>query len=281
MHDWCVAPLLYLLAPTLVIDLFIGKRDKQFSIMAIIAMILYSIATVSRAIWSFLILYALCIMIICRGKYQLPNRVRKWIKKIPILVFVLFLVIIFITQQRSDNSEANILLNMYAYLSGGITLMDIYLQSSISNIYTYGFFSLYGFLQPIFFILNFFHILSYPQPIYDVLQIKDILEIYIPISDHITMNAYSTLFYNFYLDFRIIGIIMGSLIFGFICMKFYRNFKERGDFKNLVIYMILIQFMIFSMARMYTSLTTRALTFVWIIIMFKQSSDGGLYTNKY
>lgn len=276
LHDWCVAPLLYLLAPTLVIDLFIGKREKQFSIMAIVAMILYSVSTVSRAIWSFLILYAICVMIICKGKYQLPKKVKKWIRRIPIFIVILFLIIVFITQQRSADSEANIILNMYAYLAGGISLMDIYLQSPISNMCTYGFFSMYGFVQPIFFVLNYLHILDYPQAILDTIQIKDALEVYIPISDHITMNAYSTLFYNFYLDFRIVGIFIGSMIFGLICMKMYRNFKQRQDFKSLAIYLILVQFIIFSMARIYTSLTTRALTFIWILFMFRNSLDGGL-----
>lgn len=59
-------------------------------------------------------------------------------------------------------------------------------------------------------------------------------------------------------------------------MKMYRNFKQRQDFKSLAIYLILVQFIIFSMARIYTSLTTRALTFIWILFMFRNSLDGGL-----
>lgn len=276
IHDWFVAPVIYLLAPTLIVDIFIGKRDKKLSILSICAIVLYSLSTVSRAIWSFLILYSLCILIICRGKYQIPKKIKKWIKKIPIIVVLLFLIIIYITQQRSEDSDAKVLLNMYAYLAGGITLMDIHLHSFLADIRTFGLFSTYGFVQPFFFFLRIFNIMDYPQALLNVSIIKENLEIFVPISDNITMNAYSTLFFNFYSDFGVAGIVIGSLIFGYICMRIYRNFKLYRDFKSLVIYLVLIQFMIFSMARIYTSLTTRALIFVWIIFFFKRSKTGGI-----
>lgn len=280
IHEWFVAPIIYLLAPTLIVDIFLGKRDKKMFILSICAIILYSISTVSRAIWSFLILYSLCILIICRGKYQIPKKIKKWIKKIPIFVVLLFVIIIFITQQRSEDSEVKIFLNMYAYLAGGITLMDIHLHSFLANIHTFGLFSTYGFIQPIFFFLKIFKIMDYPQALLNVSTIKDNLEVFIPISDNITMNAYSTLFFNFYSDFGVEGIILGSLIFGYISMRIYRNFKLYRDFKSLVIYLVLIQFMIFSMARIYTSLTTRALIFVWVIFFFKRSKTGGITLSR-
>ena len=193
---------------------------------------------------------------------------------------LLFVIIIFITQQRSEDSEVKIFLNMYAYLAGGITLMDIHLHSFLANIHTFGLFSTYGFIQPIFFFLKIFKIMDYPQALLNVSTIKDNLEVFIPISDNITMNAYSTLFFNFYSDFGVEGIILGSLIFGYISMRIYRNFKLYRDFKSLVIYLVLIQFMIFSMARIYTSLTTRALIFVWVIFFFKRSKTGGITLSR-
>lgn len=45
-------------------------------------------------------------------------------------------------------------------------------------------------------------------------------------------------------------------------------------------YLVLIQFMIFSMARIYTSLTTRALIFVWVIFFFKRSKTGGITLSR-
>ena len=128
---------------------------------------------------------------------------------------------------------------------------------------------MYGFLHPIFFVTNRLHILSYPKSFTNAKLVKDNLETFINLSPEISMNAYATLFYDFYIDFGWIGIAIGSYDFGFICMKAFNAYENRGDTRSLVLYLILFQFILFSVARIYTVYPTRALSFIWMIFMFR------------
>ena len=55
-------------------------------------------------------------------------------------------------------------------------------------------------------------------------------------------------------------------VFGFICMKAFNAYENRGDTRSLVLYLILFQFILFSVARIYTVYPTRALSFIWMIL---------------
>lgn len=166
------------------------------------------------------------------------------------------------------DTEADIFTNMYAYITGCMPLLTLHLDEVTSSIRTYGAMSLNGFLYPMFFVLNYLHILSYPDAFVDAQFVKNSLEVFMPLSPHITMNAYVTLFYYFYIDFGYFGIALGSFVFGYLCMKSYKYWKQNGDIRSLVIYLILMQFIVFSVARIYTGLSTRALSVVWLLLLF-------------
>ena len=82
------------------------------------------------------------------------------------------------------------------------------------------------------------------------------------------------LFYYFYIDFGYFGIALGSFVFGFLCMKSYKSWKRNGNVRSLVAYLILIQFIVFSVARIYTGLSTRALSLVWLFLLFRKVRIG-------
>ena len=48
---------------------------------------------------------------------------------------------------------------------------------------------------------------------------KDNLETFINLSPEISMNAYATLFYDFYIDFGWIGIAIGSFVLDLYVLK--------------------------------------------------------------
>lgn len=273
IHDDFVAPWVYLIAPTVAVDLILGNRNKRFILLSLIAMIFYSISSVSRAIWGFLILYLLIILAAFLHRKNISPKVKKWLRRIPIFALILFGIIIAITKSRSETSQVNLLYNMIAYLTGGIRLFDIHLQEPIADIRTYGFFSTYGFIYPVFFLLNYVGILKYPPVFTDIAYIKQQLEVFVTLSDHVRMNAYCTLFFNFYNDFGVFGIFLGSLIFGYFCMLAYIYFVRKKNVRTFVCYLILIQFMIFSMARIYTIYTTRALSLVWLLVLLPKEGN--------
>ena len=268
LYSFVVSPLIYLIVPAIFTELFVGKRKVSSMILSFTAMITYSIATVSRSLWAFSIIYIISIVLLYKRKYVVPEKVKKVMKVAPIIIILLCIIINKITIMR--NNEADILTNAYAYISGALPLFSIHLEEEISNIRTYGMLTFYGFLNPIFFILNYLHIMPYPKAFLDAKLVKDNLETFISISPHINMNAYATLFYDFYIDFGVIGIAIMSFLFGMVCMKSYKYFQEQNDQRSLVLYLILLQFIIFSVARIYTCYATRALTLVWLPVLFKK-----------
>ena len=64
LHDCIIAPLMYLIVPTLFAELLVGARNKKFILLSLIAMTCYSISTVSRAVWAFSVLYILFIVLL-------------------------------------------------------------------------------------------------------------------------------------------------------------------------------------------------------------------------
>lgn len=269
IYSFIVSPLIYLIVPTVVTEVLSGKKRKIPIILSVVATLTYSIATVSRAVWAFAIIYIVAIALLFRKRFTLSKRQKRILRMAPLIIIVLALIINKITTMR--NSEADIFVNAYAYFSGCMPLLSVHLKEIISNTRTYGMLTLYGFLNPIFFLMNRLHILSYPVAFKNAKLVKDNLEAFIALSPSINMNAYATLFYDFYIDFGMIGIALGSFIFGFICMKAFNSYKRKGDTRSLVIYLILLQFILFSVARIYTIYATRALSFIWIIPMFKKS----------
>ena len=268
IHDFIVGPCMYMLAPLIPIDLFLGRKNRMFLGLSFLAMVTYSLSTVSRAIWAFSILYLAIVLVIFMRNRTLPRSVRRFLKLIPLFIAFLFLIILLITRSRSESSQVDLFYNMFAYLTGGLKLFDLHMQEPIAEIRTYGFFTMYGFIYPVFFVLNYLGIRLFPGIFEDISAIKQSLETFVRISPHIRMNAYCTLFFNFYNDFGIFGIFLGSFLFGYFCMLAYTYFIRKKNTSSFACYLILVQFMIFSMARIYTIYTTRALSLVWLFLVF-------------
>lgn len=271
VYSFIVSPLIYLIVPIIITEIFQGKKKWFSLILTILAMLTYSIATVSRAIWAFSIIYVVSTFFLMKKNQILTIKQKKIAKFVPIIVIILALIINKITNLR--NSEADIFINAYAYIAGCMPILSIHLEETISQIRTYGMLTLYGFLNPIFFVTNYLHLFSFPEPYTNAKLVKDNLETFFSIAPNINMNAYATLFYDFYIDFGWIGIAIGSFGFGFLCMKAFNLYKHRKDTFSLVLYLILLQFILFSVARIYTVYATRALSLIWIFIMFKRAKE--------
>ena len=80
--------------------------------------------------------------------------------------------------------------------------------------------------------------------------------------------------YYFYIDFGYFGIALGSFVFGFYVWSLINLGNEMENVRSLVAYLILIQFIVFSVARIYTGLSTRALSLVWLFLLFRKVRIG-------
>lgn len=268
IYEIIIAPVAYLIAPILVAEILIGKKKKNMIIINIMTIVLFSISTVSRSILSFLIIYLVFgTMLVNKNNKKKISRRTKF--KFVFLIILMVVIIYKVTMLR--NSESDLFKNIYAYIAGALPLLSLQLHNSnTSSIRTHGMMSLFGFLYPFLLFLNYTGIFKYGETYNNVKYIKDSTEIFKSIGDGINMNAYTTLFYNFYIDFGLVGVIVGSLLFGMVTINSYKRFIKNRDPKRLVIYLILIQFILFSVARIYTIYPTRALSLVWVHLLYNR-----------
>lgn len=264
-YTYIVSPFVYLAAPTAIVDFLILKKSRLFVITTIIYVVLFAIVTVSRNILIFSIIYFIFTIIIYKKQFKLPRVVMKNIKKVPLVIVSLIVGVASITLLRKE--DAVFLKEAYVYLTGAIPSLSIRLEEPISELRTYGFLSIRGFTRLFFITLNNLG-LDYPEVYLRAEDIMDNLEIFIPIGEDINMNAYATLFYNFYIDGGIVGVILLSATLGYICRRAYESVKYNINIRNTVFYLLIIQQLLFSVARIYTVFPTRALPFLLILLMF-------------
>ncbi|MFS0647150.1 O-antigen polymerase [Siminovitchia sp. 179-K 8D1 HS] len=271
IYTYIIAPLVYLAVPIAIVDYLVEKKNKLFVITTFIVIILFSIVTVSRNILVFSVIYFIFTSMIYRKQYAFSKVIKKNLKKAPVIIILAVLGIATITLLRK--ADANFLKEAYVYFVGALPSLTIRLGEPYADFRTYGMLSTRGFTRLIFIVLDNLGI-HYPESYLRAQEIMDNLEGFIPIGNDINMNAYATLFYNFYIDGGLIGIVLFSALLGFICRKAYQGVKYNINIRNSVFFLLVIQQLLFSVARIYTVYPTRALPFLLILIMFVKVKKG-------
>lgn len=274
IYTYIIAPIIYMEAPMLIVMIYNKKyRYKRLVILLLINFGLFSVMTVSRNLMSFLVVYFIVGFFIF-NKHKDPkvrNSIKKFKKFIPLVILILIAAIWKISTLR--NTEENILETLYIYMVGGLPSLEYRIDHYSYPTYTFGLYTLRGFIRPI---LMVFHIFGFGDPsIYQtVVQIASDCELYVPIGTNVRMNAYATIFYSLFRDGGYIGIIIGSLLFGWLMKISYNSMKRRDDLRSYVIYFLIIQQIFFSMARFYFVFPTRAFSYVWAFILLSYSEKN-------
>lgn len=103
----------------------------------------------------------------------------------------------------------------------------------LSDSYSYGFASVFGFVHPFLYVienLNGNGMPTFFSNIYN--NIQNTFNIWIPIGNTLNANAYTSIFWYLYYDGRIIGIILGMLIFGMVaCLTYNRAYDSNNPQK--------------------------------------------------
>ena len=85
-----------------------------------------------------------------------------------------------------------------------------------------------------------------------------------------TANAYVSLFWYFYTDAREYGIIIGSLVYGFIMRRVYAKSIINKNIKNVAIYFLLFQGLFFSFIRFPFSKAYYVLAILYMLFVIKK-----------
>ena len=277
IYDWIILPGLYSMVLITCMDLIIGKRDKKLLFITVLNVILKVYSEGTRILLFNIGVYLVFLVLILGKKLTMSKKTKRYIR---FGIILLIIGLIFVSNIRLQTMKKSIWEEIYLYFSCTIPLWDKWYNILKQNqVYTYGAASLYGLIQiPVLFSEYFIPVTWYRNAMVLINQTEIFFKIRTA-SYSTSYNAFTTMFYYFYLDGGILGCIIGSLVFGFVCGYTYVRLKrkmETGDYlRSMYIYLVLVLFMVMSFIRFSFARVDYAmmLFFAYIFIKKRRNID--------
>jgi len=272
LYNYVVQPFTLSCLPISVFSLFddIDNREKKRNLFLTIVFI--SLTVIMNAGRGIILYFATLLFLTYKMETQNDKgdilriaKKRKYKRIVGGIFLVAIVAYIVITKVRGANSNSIVLRQIYVYLCGCIPHLDYRIdQIQSANICLYGMGGFHGLFEFIFTMLENFGIMTYPtiMTLSDTCYTNTLASIYI--GPRMTFNAYTTMFYNCYLDGGIIAIIIEMSIYGFVCGTLYK--KSITDPENLrckLVLLFLLYGLCFSFIRFQFALSS-----YWIGILF-------------
>ena len=221
-------------------ELFAGKRKKYILFCSIYMNLASALCSGGRII---LLNLVMCIIggFLMSGNRSfivlyknLPTRTRRMLKT---LLIIGIAAMGGLTVARQGNTYS-IFQALYSYFTLEMSLMDFSIKLlNAAGDMTYGFITTMGITQPFAMLLQLMGVIPYPE-VYNVLA--KYTSPYYDIGGIGKYNAFVTQFFYFYLDGRIIGVIIADIIVGALYMYCYKRAKIDNNHKYIAIYLIVI-----------------------------------------
>lgn len=256
LNSYVGMSIIYLLCPILIIEIFKKRKNYKLLTLISITLSLYLFCTASRYIIFNLVFQIVFMMFFYQKK--IPKRYRKKLRNIVVILLMLVIgVTIFRENKPTYNSSYDWGMDksVYSYFSISVPLLDYwanYIDSS--NYISYG---LVTFRAPLsIFTLLFLRPFGFKfEALNNAIEIINNTDQFIQVFPGHTYNAFATIFYYFYVDFREIGVFMGCLFLGAICGHVFKKAVNTQRYRYLVFMLLLVQALFKTMVRweFYTS----------------------------
>lgn len=279
LYTWAILPIYNAMLIISCIDLFAGKKDKILILLSVGCLLLKSFKEGSRvALFAFMI-YLLFAMVIYGKKIVLSQKAKK---RIRLVILAAILIIFVISNIRISTGEKTLFEEIYLYFTCCIPLWDHWLSEMMTKgtEYTYGATSLYGILQLPVTALSILNgsTLEWYQAGQQAIQDTEMFIQVRNASYSFRSNAYTTMFYYFYKDAGMIGIILGGALFGGVCTSVYKRMKKGikvglKSERQVFVYLLLLQAMVLSFVRVYFSVASYSFTFLYAFVFIRKKYD--------
>lgn len=228
-------PLLYTLVPISIIG-YLNEKKKKYLICSLILCFLRFFIDMRRTFVVIVITYFVILVVIRLGSKEKPKWLtRKLKRRLAIFIFAFIVVFIYLSTVRRDASEVkySFLYNIYTYYVGSIPYFGQRISLLPSDLhYSFGMTSLRGLFAPIVAVLG---LLGIKEPYLMTLatqNIESLHNVVLNITPTHKFNSYATVFFEFYLDGGVMGIIILSFLFGLISFYLFKkciNFNSARD----------------------------------------------------
>lgn len=273
IYNFIASPVTYLLIALFPIEVFFGNKKRIFIIECITVMVLFVLTTGGRSVILWIAIYFACILLLYakKNKFSLLKIVFRYRGIIIIGGIALLCFLLFMTKSRKGD-DVDLLQQVFIYFIAPLPHADHYFEVvDQSGIYGYGISSFYGLLYPIFFAFRLIGIfVEYPEFITKIHYMSfEMMESGYYIGGGLYMNAFVTTFYQPYLDGREIGVFVILFLFGYICSKYFTKAYNNFNTKAMLIYILLLQKILFSFVRFYFTQQAQSLCFILAFIVMK------------
>ena len=262
-------------------NIIYGRKDKKLFTIAIFLIIIKTVTNTTRNTIVIIIVYFIVGTLILIKKNVKNEHIKKFIKKRKkqITLAIIAAVVIFVSMTVARGSK--LFENLWVDFALPPRLFEVWKKEIDSNrVYGGGFASLQGFIYPIFYILK--NIFNIDMPV-NIATVSDLIsrtdtEFVWP-GQNVTANAYVSTYWFMYLDCRIVGIIIGSFIMGFISSKVFKRMMKNMNERNITIFYFIYNMVVFSIVRIQFTGVAFAMGFIYVFFLYKKS--GGMLDENF
>lgn len=248
LDAYLAKPIVLASIPIMSIDITEKGKITLLSILSMIALGLSMFVNFGRTNIFVAVVSVMSAFLIQRR--QLSKRVKRRLIFIALLVFFAITAFYsFMSEVRASGSNSNAIQNAYAYFAIPVPLLDYWMEhADRAGAYSLGFSYISGFIANIMNVLARLNIILKPYR-YAQLYNYNLVDHFISVFPSYKYNAYVSMFFALYLDFREFGVFFGTLIYGYIMSRAFR--KAHDNKLHLAIYLMLLQSLLWSFIRWY------------------------------
>lgn len=271
INYWIGVPFMYVLVPILIVSVVEKTSSRKFLIISLITIAAYIYGTAGRVIIVYFAIESLFILMVYNIK--IDRKVRRFIWKI-IIVGIIAMIVLTGMRQSKHSLETgwNTVKSIYAYICIDVPLLDYWTNKADQTYYyTYGLATLKGILELAFVFINKLSF-STPNFINNLFDYIASFEEFIYIFPNQKFNAFISIFYTFYLDFRYIGVSLGMFAYGGLSNRIFNKIKIKNNVRNILIMLIFVQGLLKSIIRFEFISVPYILAFIFVYIVTKNES---------
>lgn len=274
LNGWIFAPMIFIFIPLLALIITKKQKDYISIILMGISLGLYVLCTGSRII-VLLLIVCFILSLGCTGYKIDKNRMKKLVNKYRRYIIVLAIIIVVISFFRYGASDKGVtkdtmLESYYAYFTTTVPLLDYWIDyTNTTGFKSYGMAAMSGFVTIIFMILHRFGF-QYPTLLKQTNEYIALTQNFIQTFSGHKYNAFVSLFYYFYVDFRWAGVVIGSLIFGIMTARIERKVSLYSTDYLIAKYMLYSFAIVKSFTRLEFYNTTYLVSFLMLLLCFKK-----------
>lgn len=268
IFDWTMSLIISLTIPTIIVGIINKKVNKILIIESMVMIILYVFSTTGRMPLILIVIQLVLEMLL--NKEKLNENVKKISKIVIVLMTICILSLTIIRSSNQKNDKVN---SIYAYFSLPLPyfsqMIDVIDKQEVN---TNGVATAYGpylLVQKTVKMITGYKFSNSEDLAKKVTKPQTYwVRIFMDSTDY--YNAYATMFYNFYLDYKEIGIIVFSFIYGIIVERIYISAISKKTMKINIVYLIIITGLIQSFAIWQFSSPTILIALVLINLLIKK-----------